>query len=398
LPVSAGASWSNLQDPFEAGQEAATLAQNQLAEDTSDLALVFSSPQYSTPELLEGVRAVTGRTPVIGCSDAGNLSPEGPAHDSVAVMLIRAEGLEIRPGAGDKLSQDPEAAGRAMAQQALEGRLGSGSGPGSLLLTFAEGARGNLSAVLRGARQVVGEGFPIVGAASADNGLFTETTQYVLSYLMKDSVAGFLLGGPISFGIGTRHGWVPISRPRAVTRSRGEVVCEIDGLPALSLYRDYLGEAADDLDNDNLARTVCVYPLGFDAEGENEPLVRFPQRMTAEGHLVFGGEVAEGTQVRLMLGSKNGVVESARLAAQDALAALGDKPARAGIVFSCFAREYVLGREAPLEMRAIREVLGERVPLIGLYSYGEMAPARRNGGAQSRYRNDSVVVLTIGDG
>jgi len=400
--TSAGASWSNLQDPFEAGQEAASLALNRLDEDTCDLVLVFSAPRYATAELLEGVRAVTGSAPLLGCTDAGNLTADGPAHASVAVMAVRCEGLEVRPGAGDKLAADPEAAGEAMARQAREGRLGSGSGPGSLLLAVSDGSRGNHSAVLRGAQRVVGDRFPVIGVSAGDDGAFTETAQYCLTYLLKDSVAGLLIGGPIRFGVGTRHGWGPISRERRVTGAHGAVVTRIDDGPALALYRDYLGEAADDLSNDDFARTTCVYPLGFSADGEPEPLVRFPMRVTQEGGLVFGGEVAEGTGVRLMLATKDSVIASARGAAQEALDALGGAKAKAAVVFSCFAREKVMGREAAREMRAVREVLGE-IPMVGCYCYGQTAPFQAAApadaeGPPSRYRNDSIVVLALGDG
>lgn len=399
MSVKAGASWSNVADAFEAGHEAATLALHQIEDETAHLALIFSSPMYSKPDLLEGVRSAVGPTPLLGCTDAGNLTREGPMRKSVAVMLVHADGLEIRPGAGDKLSADPEEAGRAMAQQALDGRLGSGSGPGSLLLTFCEGSRGNLSAVLRGAQRVVGDGFPIIGAAAGDDFRFTETTQYCLSYLLKDSAVGFLLGGTVKFGVGTRHGLTSISRPRAVTRVEGSTVMEIDGEPAIRIYREYMGNAAVDVSDDSLARLTAVYPLGFSIDGEDEPLVRYPLRQTAEGHLVCSGEIEQGAQVRLMMGTRDGIVASARQAAEDACAHLGHGAVRAAVVFSSFARERVMGRDAALEMRAIRDVLGDNVPVVGLYSYGEIAPAQTNGvPGPSRYRNDSVVVMTVGEG
>lgn len=399
MGVKAGASWSNVRDAFEAGHEAATLALNQIDEQTAHLVLVFSSPYYARAELLEGVRSAVGPTPLLGCTDAGSLTREGPVHHAVAVLLVHADGLEIRPGAGDKLAADPEEAGRAMAQQALDGRLGSGSGPGALLLTFCEGGRGNLSAVLRGAQKVVGKAFPIVGAAAADDHLFADTTQYCLSYLLKDSTVGFLLGGSVKFGVGTRHGWTSISRPRTVTRAEGAVLMEIDGLPALSIYRDYIGTSVDALTDETLARATAVYPLGFEVDGEHEPLLRFPLRFSPERHLVCSGEIEEGTQVRLMMGTREGVVQSARQAAEAARDAMGGAAVRAGLVISSFARERVMGREAGREMRAIRDVLGEGVPLVGLYAYGEMAPSGLGDlGGASRYRNDSVVVLTIGEG
>jgi hypothetical protein len=399
VSVKAGASWSNVGDAFEAGQEAATLAMHQIGEDTADLALVFSSPMYSKNDLLEGVRAVVGRTPLLGCTDAGSLTREGPVQKSVAVMLVRASGLEIRPGAGDKLSADPEEAGRAMAQQALDGRLGSGSGPGTLLLTFCEGARGNLSAVLRGAQKVVGERFPIVGAAAGDDQMFTDTSQYCLSYLLKDSTVGFLLGGSVKFGVGTRHGWTPISRPRTVTRAEGAELLEIDGRPAAECYREYLGREGDEVAHGTLARVAALYPLGFSVDGEEEALVRFPVRATEAGGLQLSGEVPQNAQVRVMLGTRVGVIDSARKAAGAARDSMGPAVVRAAVVFSNFARGKVMGRDAAQEMRAIREVLGENVPVVGFYSYGELAPPRLNGERHpTQYRNDSIVVLTVGEG
>lgn len=399
MSVRAGASWTNVGDAFEAGREATNLALHQIGEDSADLALVFSSPSYSSADLLEGVRAVVGGVPILGCTDAGNLTREGPIHNSVAVMLIRAPLLEIRPGAGDKLSQDPEEAGRAMAQQALDGRLGHGSGPGTLLMTFCEGIHGNLSSVIRGAQKVVGATFPIIGAAAGDDLAFQQSSQYCLSYLLKDSAVGFLLGGPVRFGLGTRHGWQPISRARTVTRAEGSMLIEIDEAPAVNLYREYLGPFVADLTDETIARMACIYPLGFAVEEEFEPLVRYPLRVTEDGALELSGDVAEGAQARLMLGSREGIVSSARQAAQDARAQVGT--VRAGVVFSNYARERVMGRDAAREMFAIREVLGENVPLVGFYGYGEFSPSGMNGAnrmeGSTQVRNDSVVVFTVGE-
>lgn len=398
MSVKAGASWSNVKDAFEAGHEAATLALHQIDNESADLALIFSSADYAKPELLEGVRSAVGPTPILGCTDAGSLVVDGPKGNAVAVLLLHADGLEVRPGAGDKMSSDPEEAGRAMAQQALDGRLGSGSGPGSLLLTFCEGARGNLSAVVRGAQKVVGEAFPIVGGAAGDGLAFRETTQYCLSYLLKDSVVGLLLGGSLRFGAGSRHGFTPISRPRVVTRASGAVLEEIDGHPAVALYKDYLTEGMIAAQSGPVAGMAGVYPLGFTVDGEAEPLVRYPIEITDEGHLVCNGEIETGTQVRLMMGTREGVLSSAREAAAEARDRLSGAAVRGALVISSFAREKVMGREAAHEMRAVREVLGEGVPMIGMYGYGEIAPGGAQGDARpSSLRNDAIVVLTFGE-
>ena len=61
-------------------------------------------------------------------------------------------------------------------------------------------------------------------------------------------------------GYGSLGGWDMFGPDRLITRSRGNVLYELDGTSALSLYRRYLGKYADDLPASGL-----LFPLSLAA-------------------------------------------------------------------------------------------------------------------------------------
>ena len=66
---------SNDPDSFEAGKHAAEKALEKHPISRADLIVVFSSVRYANPQLLKGIRSVTGPVPLVGCTDAGGIDP-----------------------------------------------------------------------------------------------------------------------------------------------------------------------------------------------------------------------------------------------------------------------------------------------------------------------------------
>jgi hypothetical protein len=55
------------------------------------------------------------------------------------------------------------------------------------------------------------------------------------------------------------------------------------------------------------------------------------------------------------------------------------KTPEVAIVVSCVGRKLVMNQRVEEEVEQVRECIGERIPMAGFYSYGEIAPV--NGGA-----------------
>ena len=207
--------------------------------------------------------------------------------------------------------------------------------------------------------------------------------------------------GNLKIGIGVKHGWIPIGLPLKVTRSAGSVLHELDGKPAISIYEDYFGpEVAAQLKTEALARLAITYPLGIKTSGSEEMLIRDPITVDAAGSITCAAEIPQGSEVQLMIGSREEALKVAKEAGQKAVSELGGTP-KAVIVFNCIARNKLFGDRSGEEISAIQEAVGKDVPLIGFYTYGEQAPlggeVKNIEKCNSAFHNETVVIAVLGE-
>jgi len=113
-----------------------------------------------------------------------------------------------------------------------------------------------------------------------------------------------------------------------------------------------------------------------------------------EGSISFAGEIPEGAMMRLTCGDNTSILEAAGKAARLAMADMGDRTLAMVFVYSCMARKIVLGRRTREEMERIRQVVGNRVPMVGFYSYGEYCRVKCRG--PSLLHNETATVSVIG--
>jgi hypothetical protein len=394
MAIKAGVGISKDKDPFQAGFEACKLALSSAGLEIPDLIIAFSSVSLEQEKVVLGIREAGSNALLIGASDAGEITNDGAAKGGVAVMVIKSDSVRFTVGTGGKIEENARIAGAELAKDIT----GKSTDPIRLFIMLTDVLRGNGADIVRGVQDVLGKDFLIVGGAAGDDFLFKETYVYYLDKVLPSSITGVGLSGNFSVGIGVRHGWVPVGITRKVTKSHGAVVEEIDGKPAISIYEEYFGKKADELKEEALATLAITYPLGMNVTGSEELLVRDPITADSNGAITFAAELPEGSEVRLMIGSKAEAIEAARVAANQALAQLNGTEPRAAIMFNCIARSKLFGTEADEEIKAVQSVIGPNVPLIGFYTYGEQAPL---GGKVVRpfscFHNETAVILLLGD-
>lgn len=390
----AGAGVSGAVSAYEAGRQAARAACEGRSPSGSGLVLAFASSHYAQEELLAGIRSVTGDTPLAGCSAPAQITAEGAVTRSVSLLLMEGDGIEFAVGAGRGVAQDARHAGQQAARAALQRSLQTKR----FFLMFPDGISGGTEDVIRGAQEVLGTSFPIVGGSAGDDLRFRKAFQYCDGQVLTDSIVGVLLGNRVALGIGVRHGWIPLGKPRIVTEATANHVRRLDGQPAVGLYEEYFGGATHRFLEGPMPRVAISYPLGIRVPGEEECLVRNAVWVDARGGLLCGGEVPEGAELHLMLGSKESCLQAARQAAERALRLLLGRRVRAALVLDSAARRHLLGRLADGEIRAVREVLGPEVVVAGCYTFGEQAPlgAERYLG-RAYVHNETVVILAVGE-
>ncbi len=397
IQASVGASQGD--DAYAVGVNACQDAIDQLTEKNPDLLVVFSSVKYDQEKMLQGVRSVAPNAILVGSSTSGEITTQGPIKESsVAVMAIKSPDIKYFAGVGENIAANPREAGKAVADN-VKAQAGDAL---KAFIMLPDVLVGNGADIVRGVLDSLGAHFPVVGGASGDDFAFKKTYQYLNDKIYSGSVVGLGLTGNFKIGIGVKHGWIPVGAPATVTKSAGSVIHEINGKPAIKIYEDYFGEEeAKVLRTETLAKLAITYPLGMKVEGSDELLIRDPLTVDANGSITCAAEIPEGSEIRLMVGSREEAVQVAKSAAQNAMDQLEGSAPKAIIIFNCIARQKLFGDKSSDEISAIQEVIGRQVPLLGFYTYGEQAPlggeVKNIERCNSAFHNETVVICVLAD-
>jgi hypothetical protein len=172
-----------------------------------------------------------------------------------------------------------------------------------------------------------------------------------------------------------------------VTKSIGNVVSEIDGQPALALYKKYLGDLASSLPGSGMR-----FPLNILSQDGDFSLIRTLLAVNEDAQsLTFAGDVPQGSRCKLMRTNLDNLIESADIAAQKARPKTSD--AGLCVVVSCVGRRIVLGQLTEEELEAVERHAGAGMKLTGFYSYGELAPV--GDVLQCHLHNQTMSLTTI---
>ncbi len=337
----------------------------------SFILLYASATSYDQQVLLQRLQSKTKAT-IIGCSTAGEITSTGGSLDkSVALMAIYSDRMKFIPGVGYDIQSDARKAGKALAENIQK----NGESKPKAVLMMPDGLAGNGADIVRGVLDVFGHDFMVAGGSAGDDYLFKQTYQYYGDKILSGSVVGVGLFGAFSYGIGVRHGWIPIGTPQIATKSKNNILYELNGRPAIEMYEAHFGKDKVMVDhNEPLARLAITYPLGIPTPNKDGYLIRDPITVDENGAITCAAEIPEGSEVYLMIGSREEAIEAASDAARKALAQLGDKKVKAILLFNCIARKKLLMSKKHQEIEKIRAILGNDIPLIGFYTYGEQAP------------------------
>jgi hypothetical protein len=184
-------------------------------------------------------------------------------------------------------------------------------------------------------------------------------------------------------------GWDSFGIERSVTKSKGNILYEIDNLPALELYKSFLGEKAKELPASGL-----LFPLSMRKEENEVPVVRTILAVNEEEQsLTFAGDIPEGSYVKLMKANIDRLINGAEKAAEISVNPLLNAQADLAILISCVGRKLVLKQMVEEEVEAVQEAIGDHALITGFYSYGEMAPFLND--TKCELHNQTMTVTTF---
>lgn len=300
-----------------------------------------------------------------GCSTAGEISTEGVEEGTLVTTALRFDTVDVRQSTTRLEGMDDSKAagvrlGEALPQQGLRA-----------VLIFGQGVAINGSAVIDGLTSVLGHAIPITGGLAGDSGAFQQTFVLDNHGVSSDRlVAVGLYGDKLLFSHGSFGGWSPFGPARKVTRSVNNVLYELDGEPALAVYKKYLGDHAKDLPASGL-----LFPFAMLGSDHNEiGLIRTILAVDEKaGSLTLAGEIDRDGYLKLMHANTDALVDGAEAAAQAALDMQGSAGGGVALLVSCVGRKLVMGGRVDEEIEAVGEVFGSDATLAGFILMGKSA-------------------------
>jgi hypothetical protein len=353
-----------------------------------NLVLVFGAPAFfargggaaQLADVFQGAK-------VVGCSTAGEIDTGGVQNNSAVITAVKFEKSRLVAGTTDLVDMaDSHAAGKRLANQIVGPDLRA-------VLVFGQGLNINGSALVEGMTEVLGTELPITGGLAGDNGAFAKTWT-----LGKDGASDRALvtigfsGEDLHVGHGSFGGWEPFGPERRVTRCEGNVLFELDGAPALDVYKRYLGDYAKDLPASGL-----LFPFAMMGDDPNTTgLIRTILGVDeAQGSLTLAGEIVQDGTLKLMHASTDALVDGAKAAAKAVVSVAKLSAPSLAILVSCVGRKLVMGDRVDEEVEAVADVLGDGSVPTGFYSYGEISPFVP--GASCKLHNQTMTITTFAE-
>ncbi|MBU1426652.1 MAG: FIST C-terminal domain-containing protein [Gammaproteobacteria bacterium] len=375
-----------LEQQYWTGSEGWQQESAGILDGDASLVLVFgATPLVGDAGRMDEVRARYPGAHLIGCSTSGEICGIRVRDDSLVVTAVRFEhtGLklvhEVVGEGGDSLE-----AGKRLAQALPQQQLVH-------VFVLSDGLKVNGSELARGLREHLPEGVAVTGGLAGDGTAFQQTLVSADGAACEGVIAALgFYGERLKVGYGSLGGWDSFGAERLITRSKGNVLYELDGHSALELYKKYLGE------NNAGPAEALLFPLSLRSGEEGFGLVRTVMSINEEDQsMTFAGDMPEGGYARLMKANFDRLIDGAEGAAQASHEMLGSDEPELALLISCVGRKLVLKQRIEEEVEGVRNVLGKNTVLAGFYSYGEICPYGAITGCE--LHNQTMTITTFSE-
>jgi len=303
---------------------------------------------------------------IMGASTAGEILQDELLEESLVAAVIQFDTTEVEIAIQSLSQPDDSYASGVNIANALKG---DGL---KAVFVLSDGLLVNGSKLTQGIASVLSKDVVVTGGLAGDDDRFEETWVVTEGKAVPGYIAGVgLYGDHIHVAHGSKGGWDRLGMERVVTKSKDNVLYELDGQPALEIYKKYLGEKAE-----GLPATGLLFPLELKADSKTtESKVRTISAVDEkENSITFAGDIPEGSYVTLMKANFDRLVQGAEDAAKEVLLDTYNDEAILSIAISCVGRKLVLKQRIEEELEATLDVLPGKTEQIGFYSYGEISP------------------------
>jgi hypothetical protein len=167
-------------------------------------------------------------------------------------------------------------------------------------------------------------------------------------------------------------------------------VVDLDFDNAFTVYSASAASRGDEVRREHFAPFAMLHPLGIPG-ASGDYVIRDPISVEPDGALRCLAAVPDGSLLRVMEGEPDTLIHAAREAARASRKRAGGELAFS-LVFDCVSRSRVLGPRMLEELAVMQEALGDKVPMLGCLTFGEVGA---QGVALPQFHNKTTVVMSL---
>jgi hypothetical protein len=323
--------------------------------------IYFNENKDHWKNVIEEIQKEIPQTTMVGCSTAGHILDDLIYDEELVITLMTFNKTKFKAKLYENISaQNSIESGKKIASDILDKN-------GSCFI-ISEGLNINGSKLVDGLNEIKGD-HHFFGGLSGDSTNFKETKTLFNGKFYSNSIVAIFFDQNIKIERIVGGGWNTFGVDRVVTKSENNIVYEIDHMPALDLYIEYLGEK-----HNLLPAYGLHFPLSLMNE-KGEMVTRTLLGISREnGSLTFAGDIPVNSKVKLMKATQDELIH----ASQNVLKQMNVNSSNNNqdILIhevSCVGRRIVLGQAT--EDECSFSAKKENVFTTGFYSYGEISKA-----------------------
>ena len=353
----------------------------------AELVMLFGSEALLKDSALYAVvRDAFPSAHVVGCTTSGEIFDDALLDDSLTLTAVSYQHacVYVESDNVDNYS-DAQALGQALVEKIPKNHLRH-------VFLVSDGQQVNGSDLVTGVQQVLPKTVTLTGGLAGDKYDFLRTHVRHNTAVEPGMVAAVCFyGDSLVVGTGQYGGWRGFGPVREITKSEKNTVYEIDGQPALALYKSFLGEYAQDLPG-----SALLYPLSLTLDDGSATVVRTILSIDEQTNsMTFAGNMPQGASCQLMHANTEQLLDGAEIAANTAQIKQPHDNDSLAILVSCVGRRLVMSKRAVEEVEIIRDILPETCAMTGFYSYGEVSPVE--GSSDCTLHNQTMTITVIGE-
>jgi hypothetical protein len=365
-------------DSVRAGQEVGKRLREAFAGQPLATVIVYATVVHDQKALLGAVREAVGPGVVIfGCSGQGVTGHGVVLEGGFAVGAMGLGGDSLRVAAAYEHHIQVEGADKGK-RLAAELKRQLGQEPDLLFLLYDCLCGADVNQILAGVREEVA--CPVMGgAAGQPSGPVATTYQYYQEESFTQSAVALGLVGPFSADFGVSHGTTPTGLVMTLTRADGNRLLELDGRPALDVWRETTGLQEDELlHQDHTAALAMGIEKTIVKNGrkENTYLIRAVFGLDpVTKAIIVPASIPEGSKLLFHHRTARVVKEGAMVMGKEMTDRLAGKAPWAVLGFECGARTApFLGPAETLEENvALQATVAPQSPWLTVIPWGEIA-------------------------